>query len=402
MLIPRPRYLEFLRRWKDQPLIKVVSGVRRSGKSTLFELYRRELLAQGITPEQFIVINFEDLANEELCDCRRLHDHVVSRLSPERMNYVFLDEIQNVPQFEKAVVSLALRSNADIYITGSNAWFMSGELATLLSGRYVELKILPLSFAEFVSGHEDRRDLPQLYRDYVTFGSLPYVCGLRDRSKVYEYIDGVFSTVVLKDIVERNKISDAALLRSLLRFLFDAIGNLCSAKKIADTMTSQGRKISPKTVENYLEAITSSLLMERASRYDIRGRELLKLYEKYYLVDVGLRSYLLGSGNADRGHVLENIVYLELLRRGGQVFVGKTGTREVDFAVLTPSGDEAYYQVSWSVRNEETLRRELSALDAIKNHSPKLLITMDNDPPASYNGIRQVYALDWLLEDTRQ
>ena len=402
MLIPRPRYLDFLKRWKEQPVIKVVSGVRRCGKSTLFELYRRHLAECGVAPEQIISLNFEDLANEELCDYHRLHEHIVSRLCADRMNYVFLDEIQNVPQFEKAVGSLAVRSNVDICITGSNAWFMSGELATLLSGRYVELKMLPLSFAEFISAHKDRSDLPQLYRDYVTFGSFPYVSVLDDRSKVYEYLDGLFSTVVLKDIIERRKIQDAAMLRSVLRFLFDSVGNLCSAKKIADTMTSQGRKISPKTVENYLEAIVSSLLMYRADRYDIRGREHLKLYEKYYLVDAGLRSYLLGTGNGDHGHVLENVVYLELLRRGHRVFVGRSGSQEVDFAVLDPAGSEAYYQVSWSVRNEETLRRELSALDSIKNHSPKYLITMDNDPPASYSGIQQKYALDWLLEETRQ
>ncbi len=397
MLIARPDYLDFLTRWKDQPVIKVVSGVRRCGKSTLFELFRERLCSEGVPPERIVAVNFEDLEYENLRDYRRLHEYIVAHLKPDGMNYVFLDEIQHVPQFEKAVDSLSLRANADLYLTGSNAWFMSGELATLLSGRYVELKMLPLSFAEFVSARPAGTDLTRAYRDYVTNGSFPYVSRLTEHRQVYEYVDGLFSTVVLKDIVERRKIQDPAMLRSVLRFLFDSVGSLCSVKKIADSMTSAGRKISPKTVENYLEAITESLLMYRAERYDIRGRERLKLYEKYYLVDAGLRSYLLGP-RGDQGHVLENVVYLELLRRNANVFVGRSGTLEVDFVAVPPSGEETYYQVCWSVRNEETLRRELAALDSIKNHSSKVLITMDDDPPASYNGIRQVFALDWLLK----
>ena len=402
MLISRPDYLDFLMRWKDHPVIKVVSGVRRCGKSTLFELFCERLRSEGVPPERMISINFEDLAYEDLRDHRRLYEHITSRLKPEGMNYVILDEIQHVPQFEKTVDSLSLRANADVYITGSNAWFMSGELATLLSGRYVELKMLPLSFAEFLSARPAGTDPARAYRDYVTRGSFPYVSRLTEQKQIYEYVDGLFSTVVLKDIVERRKIQDPAMLRSVLRFLFDSVGSLCSVRKIADSMTSAGRKISPKTVENYLEAITASLLMYRAERYDIHGRERLKLYEKYYLVDVGLRSYLLGPRGGDQGHVLENVVYLELLRRNANVFIGRSRTQEVDFVAIAPSGDEVYYQVSWSVREEGTLRRELAALDSVKNHSPKFLITMDNDPPVSYNGIRQVFALDWLLERSGQ
>ena len=388
MLIQRDDYLNFLLDWKDKQIIKVISGIRRCGKSTLFELYRERLLAEGVLPEQMISVNFEDAENEELCDHRQLHEHIKSLMLPDKMNYIFLDEIQHVPDFQKAVDSLFIKKNADVYITGSNAYFMSGELATLLSGRYVELKMLPLSFKEYVSAFDDNRTLEDLYRNYVYNSSFPYTIELTNRRNIHAYLDGIFNTIVLNDIVQRKRVQDPLMLKSVIKFMFDNIGNPCTAKKIADTMTSKGRKISNHTVENYLEGLTDSLLMYRVGRYDIKGKDYLQLLDKYYIADVGLRYYLLGRSNADQGHILENIVYLELLRRGYQVFVGKNGSAEVDFVVQDIDGNTEYYQAAWTVREESTLKRELSALESIQDHNPKYILTMDNDPPVSYDGIR--------------
>ena len=397
MLIQRDDYLNFLMEWKDRQIIKVISGIRRCGKSTLFELFCAKLQNEGVQSEQIITINFEDAENEELCDHKKLYEYVKSRMLPDKMNYIFLDEIQHVPDFEKAVDSLFIKKNTDVYITGSNAYFMSGELATLLSGRYVELKMLPLSFKEYVSAFDNNRSLDDLYRDYVYNSSFPYTVELDNRRNIYAYLDGLFNTIVLNDIVQRKKIQDPLMLKSVIKFMFDNIGNPCTAKKISDTMTSKGRKISNHTVENYLEGLTDSLLMYRVSRYDIKGKEYLQLFDKYYIADVGLRYYLLGTANADMGHILENVVYLELLRRGCRVYVGKNAGAEVDFVVQDIDGNTEYYQVSWSVRDEQTLKRELGALESIEDHNPKYILTMDNDPPVSYNGIRQKYVLEWLL-----
>ena len=398
MLIQRDDYLNFLMEWKDRQIIKVISGIRRCGKSTLFELFCAKLQNEGVQSEQIITINFEDAENEELCDHKKLYEYVKSRMLPDKMNYIFLDEIQHVSDFQKAVDSLFIKKNTDVYITGSNAYFMSGELATLLSGRYVELKMLPLSFKEYVSAFDNNRSLDELYRDYVYNSSFPYTVELDNRRNIYAYLDGLFNTIVLNDIVQRKKIQDPLMLKSVIKFMFDNIGNPCTAKKISDTMTSKGRKISNHTVENYLEGLTDSLLMYRVSRYDIKGKEYLQLFDKYYIADVGLRYYLLGTANADMGHILENVVYLELLRRGYRVYVGKNAGAEVDFVVQDIDGNTEYYQVSWSVRDEQTLKRELGALESIEDHNPKYILTMDNDPPISYNGIRQKYVLEWLLD----
>ena len=398
MLIQREDYLRFLMDWKNKQIIKVISGIRRCGKSTLFELFCEKLQNEGVQSEQIITINFEDAENEELCDYKKLYEYVKSRMLPDRMNYIFLDEIQHVSDFQKAVDSLFIKKNTDVYITGSNAYFMSGELATLLSGRYVELKMLPLSFKEYVSAFDNNRQLDELYRDYVYNSSFPYTVELDNRRNIYAYLDGLFNTIVLNDIVQRKRIQDPLMLKSVIKFMFDNIGNPCTAKKISDTMTSKGRKISNHTVENYLEGLTDSLLMYRVSRYDIKGKEYLQLFDKYYIADVGLRYYLLGTANADMGHILENVVYLELLRRGYHVYVGKNASAEVDFVVQDINGNTEYYQVSWSVRDEQTLKRELGALESIEDHNPKYILTMDNDPPVSYNGIRQKYVLEWLLD----
>lgn len=401
MLIPRNDYLNFLLTWKDKQIIKVVSGIRRCGKSTLFELYQDRLLKEGVLPNQIISVNFEDMDNERLCEYRALYNYVTSKMTPGMMNYIFLDEIQHVPDYQKTADSLFVKKNVDLYITGSNAYFMSGELATLLSGRYVELKALPLSFKEYVSAFEPNRNLEELYANYVYNSSFPYAVGLKNRREVRDYLDGLFNTIILNDVVQRKKIQDPLMFKSVVKFLFDNIGSLCSPKKIADAMTSKGRKISNHTVENYLDGLTDSLLMYKVGRYDIKGKDYLQLLDKYYLADVGLRYYLLGSANADHGRILENVVYLELLRRGYSVYVGKIGAAEVDFVAQDEEGNSEYYQISWSVREESTLKRELASLESVHDHNPKYLLTMDNDPPVSYNGIRQRYALDWLLGNVR-
>ena len=399
MMIQRDEYLRFLLGWKDQQIIKVISGIRRCGKSTLFELFREKLLQDGVDEKQIIDINFEDADNSELCDYKKLHDHIKGRMLPDKMNYIFLDEIQHVDQFQKAVDSLFIKKNADVYITGSNAYFMSGELATLLSGRYVELKMLPLSFKEYVSAFDGSKSLEDLYNSYLYNSSFPYTVGMTNRRNIHAYLDGIFNTIVLNDIVQRKKVQNPLMLKSVIKFMFDNIGNPCTAKKISDTMTSQGRKVSNHTVEIYLEGLTDSLLMYRVGRYDIKGKDYLQLLDKYYIADIGLRYYLLGLNSTDRGHILENVVYLELIRRGYTVYVGKNGAAEVDFVVQDHDGNTEYYQVSWSVREESTLKRELGALESIQDHNPKYILTMDNDPPTSYNGIRQRYALEWLIEN---
>ncbi len=397
MIIKRQEYLDFLIEWKEQQIIKVISGIRRCGKSTLFELFQDYLFNNGVEKSQIISINLEEAEYEQLCEYHALYEYIKSKMLPDKMNYIFLDEIQHVEHYQKAVDSLFVKKNADVYITGSNAYFMSGELATLLSGRYVELKMLPLSFKEYASVFDKNISKEELYRNYVYNSSFPYTVELKDRKHIYAYLDGIYNTVVLNDIIARKRIQDPSMLKSVIKFMFDNIGNLCTIKKIADSMTSAGRKISNHTVENYLEAITDSLLMYRVGRYDIKGKEYLQLLDKYYVADIGLRYYLLGLSKADHGHILENIVYLELIRRGYQVYIGKIGNAEIDFVAQDYDGNIEYYQVAWTVRDEKTLERELTPLDSIRDHNPKYLLTMDNDPPVSYNGIRQKYVLDWLL-----
>lgn len=396
-MIQRDQYLNELLAFRDTKLIKVVSGIRRCGKSTLFELYQEHLLNAGVEPRQIIAINFEDLEYDELQDYKALYAYIKARLVPDKMNYIFLDEIQNVPQFQKAVDSLFIKKNCDVYITGSNAYLLSGELATLLSGRYVEIKMLPLSFREYLSAMPDRTDLDRKYAAYLTDSSFPGAIELKTRKKVREYLSGIYHTILMKDIAARLKIQDILMLESVVRFMFDNIGNVCSTKKIADSMTSAGRGISVHTVERYLDALVNSYVLYPVSRYDVKGKQILQTGEKYYVCDIGLRNFLLGSKNADRGHILENIIYLELLRRGYDIHIGKVGTGEVDFIADGEDGRE-YYQVALTVRDEATLHRELSPLDAIDDHNPKYLLTLDNDPPTDYKGIKQLNAIDWLLK----
>lgn len=398
-MVSRPQYMDKLIAFRDKQLIKVISGIRRCGKSTLLELFREYLLEQGVLPEQMQSINFEMLEYEELRDYRTLYDYLKERLIPENMNYIFLDEIQNVEEFQKCVDSLYTIKNVDIYLTGSNAYMLSGEIATLLSGRYIEIQMLPLSFQEYVSSFPDPSDLSRKYRDYLINSSFPYALELGgDANLIREYLGGIYHTVLIKDIVTHRRINDVSMLESVIRFMFDNIGNLCSIKKISDTLTSAGRKTTTHTIEGFISALQDSYVMYRAGRYDVKGKQYLKTGGKYYVVDIGLRYYLLGSKGADAGHILENVIFLELLRRGHEVYVGKVGQAEVDFIVMGKEGT-AYYQVAATVRDPDTLARELAPLDSISDHNPKYLLTLDDDPPASHNGIRQINALDWLMKE---
>lgn len=396
-MIERNEYLKKLISFKDKNLIKVISGIRRCGKSTLLELFKDYLLKNGAKKSQIISLNFEDPDNEELTDYKKLYEYIKSKLQPGEQNYIFLDEIQNVKDYQKAIDGLYIKDNTDIYITGSNAYFMSGELATLLSGRYVEIEMLPLSFKEYISFFNDNTDIQTRYRKYLENSSFPYVLQLNDeKEQIRTYLSGIYNTVILKDVVQRNKISDVTCLENIVKFMFDNIGNSTSAKKISDTMTSRGKKISNHTVENYLEALCKSYILYKANRYDVKGKQYLETNGKYYLVDIGLRYYLLGTKYVDFGHILENIVYLELIRRGYEVFIGKVDNKEVDFVAIK-DGYTEYYQVADTVMGADTLDRELKSLNSIRDHNPKYLLTMDNIPNVSHNGIKQLYALDWLL-----
>lgn len=318
---------------------------------------------------------------------------------PDSMNYIFIDEVQAVPQFQKAVDGLFIKKNCDVYITGSNAYLLSGELATLLSGRYVEIKMLPLSFKEYITALGESTDLIMKYQSYIQNGSFPYILRLTGKKDISAYMEGIYTSIVLKDIIARYRISDVGMLDSVIRFMFDNIGNLCSATKIANTMTSAGRKISVKTVETYLAGLTDSFILYKVGRYDIKGKQYLVTGSKYYLCDIGLRYYLLGTKQVDMGHILENVVYLELLRRGYEVHIGKVDTAEVDFIAVGEEGEE-YFQVALTVADPDgkTLARELAALEAIRDHNPKYLLTMDYMPLTSHNGIKQLNVLEWLLK----
>lgn len=396
-MIDRKEYLENLINFKEKKVIKVITGIRRCGKSTMFELYQDYLVSQGIEKERIVSINLEDGNYRMLRDPQRLYDYIENLLITGRMNYVFLDEIQQVPDFQRAVDWLYVKKNVDLYITGSNAFLLSGELATLLSGRYVEIKMLPLSFKEYVSAFPENQNVAALYMNYLTNSSFPGTLELNRKKDVRAYLEGIYNTILLKDVVTRKRIADPALLESVVEFVFDNIGNLCSSTKVANTMTSAGRRISVPTVEGYLAALRDSFIVYKADRYDVKGKQRLTTGAKYYVTDIGLRYYLLGTKQADMGHILENVVYLELLRRGYEVHVGKAGDVEVDFIAINDEGEE-YYQVSRTVMEEKTLRRELAPLESIHDHNPKYLLTMDFVPMVSHNGIKQMNALDWLLK----
>ena len=398
-MIERTEYLEELKRWKDKDLIKVITGIRRCGKSTLFELFINYLKENNVNEKQIIHINLED-ADYDFKNYKELYNYISKKLDSEKQYYVFLDEVQNVSEFQKAVDSLYIKKNVDVYITGSNAYLLSGELATLLSGRYVEIKMLPLSFKEYISAFNDK-NYQQLFLNYMKNGGMPGNISIlkSNPNDIDKYLDGIFSTIVYKDIMARNKISDKLLLESVLKFIFDSIGSPVSAKKISDTLTSKGISTSNHTVENYIVAFLESFLIYKAERFDVKGKNILARDYKYYAVDTGLRSFLLGKkADSDMGHILENIVYLELLRRGYKVYVGKVDNLEVDFVAENRDGLN-YFQVALSVRDEKVLARELRSLEKTGDHYPKVLLTLDMDLETDYNGITKMNVIDWLLND---
>ena len=396
--IVRKEYLERLRNLKHKKLIKIITGIRRCGKSTVMEMFRDELLENGVDENQIIFLNFEDYDNKHLRNPDELYSYIKERLT-QKMNYIFLDEIQRVENFPEIVDSLYIKDNVDIYITGSNSSLLSSEIATLISGRYVEIKMLPLSFTEFVQATKQEKQLSQAYRQYVETSSFPYVIELlKTPDEINSYLEGIYNTILVKDIIDRKKIADTLVLKSVSQFLFDNIGLELSSKRIADTLTSNGRKSDSKTIEKYITSLEESFIVYKASRYNIKGKEYLKSLEKYYVSDIGLRNFMLGKKAMDVGHILENIVYLELIRRGYEVYVGKVDDMEIDFVAQNTQGN-TYIQVSASVRDENTLARELKPLKAVRDNYPKILLTLDDDPDGDYDGIIRKNALDWLMNN---
>ena len=396
--IVRSEYLERLRNLRHKKLIKIITGIRRCGKSTVLEMFRDELLSEGVKKERIIFIKVEDFEYRALRNSDSLYSFIKERLTSE-MNYIFLDEIQRVENFPDVVDSLYIKKNVDLYLTGSNSSLLSSEIATLISGRYVEIKMLPLSFKEFVQATNQTANLSSAYRQYVQTSSFPYVLELLETpQEINSYLEGIYNTILVKDIVDRKRITDTLILKSVTRLLFDNIGLELSSKKIADTLTSNSRKSDSKTIEKYVSALEESFIVYRADRYNIKGKEYLKTLEKYYAADVGLRNFMLGKKAMDVGHILENIVYLELLRRGYSVYVGKIDAFEVDFVAQNQNGN-TYIQVAAGVRDSSTLERELKPLKMIKDNYVKMILTLDDDPESDHDGITRKNAQEWLMED---
>lgn len=405
-MVERKEYLEHLIQWKDEQVIKVVTGIRRCGKSTLLLQYQEWLKASGVSDEQIVTINFEELEYEELQDYKKLYAYLKDRLCKGKMTYIFLDEIQKVSAFEKVVDSLYVKPQVDLYVTGSNAYLLSGDLATLLTGRYVEIKMLPLSFYEFLeitgSGQE------QGFSEYMRDGGLPYVAVMdRTPEKVETYLEGIYNTVIVKDIEDRQarkesdsdkrKINDILLLKTIAKYLASIVGNPVSIRSITDYFISNGRKISPNTVSDYVEALTESFIFYPAERFDIVGKQLLKANRKMYIVDLGLRNHILPRRQYDLGFSLENIAYFELLRRGYRVMIGKIGSTEVDF-VAEKQGTYTYFQVTADMTAQETFEREMKPLRRIRDNYEKIVLTGDRLTLGNYDGIQVKYLPDWLLE----
>ena len=396
-MIKRDNYLKLLRLYKEKPLIKVVSGIRRCGKSTLLEMFQQELLHDGVKKSQIISFNFEDMAFQNLLTAEALYEHLEKRIDKTKMNFIFLDEIQMVSDFERVTNTLFIKKYIDLYITGSNAYFLSSELATLLTGRYIEIKMLPLSFKEYISAFSQPLDLQQAYENYAKFGSFPQSVALyKDNpALVSKYVQSIYETIVYKDIIARKNIKNNIILQDIIKFLFDNIGNITTPKRIADYLTANQRKISNHTVENYISALAESFVIYPVNRFDIKGKNILQTLQKYYVVDTAFRQLLSDTSPADYGRVLENIVFLELKRRYDKVWIGKNRENEIDFVVKDDEG-YIYFQVALSVRNEKTRMRELSAFN-IRDNYKKILLTLDPEE-GSINGIVQKNTLKWLLE----
>jgi len=401
-MIERKAYIKQLYQYLDKPLIKVLTGVRRSGKSTILQMFRDDLIRNNhIKAENAISINFEDMTNRKLLTADALYEHLLPYTQSNENIYIFLDEIQNVAEFERVLDSLFVQPNIDLYVTGSNARFLSSDLATMLTGRYIEIKVYPLSFAEYTNSFEIQPDLIQAYNYYVTYSSFPEAVNLFkvDPQTVSVYLQSIYNTVVFRDVVARYGIRDDTKFFDVAKYLFDNIGNITDPKRISDYLTSNGRSTSNHTVESYISALNESFVVYSASRYDIKGKQLLKTNSKYYLVDPALRNLLSDASPSDYGRVLENVVFFELLRRYDKVWVGKTQNKEVDFVVRRSFGEPQieYFQVALSVRDEATRTRELSALRTTDDY-PKTLLTLDIEE-GNYSGIIQRNVLTWLLDD---
>ena len=403
-MIERTNYIEKLLGWKDEQVIKVVTGIRRCGKSTLLRQYQDALRQRGVSEEQIISVNFEELENEPLLDYHALYDHIKARLCGGRMTYIFLDEIQKVPFYEKAVDSLYVKENTDIYLTGSNAYMLSGDLATLLTGRYVELSMLPLSFGEYC--HAAGCTGEAALNEYMRYGGMPYIAAMdKTPDKADTYLEGIYNTVIVRDIEDRQarretdpakrKVTDIALLKSIARFLAGSVGSPISIKSVSDYLISGGRKVSPNTVDDYMEALRESFVFYPVERFDIVGKQLLRANKKWYIVDLGLRNHILPRSNYDLGFSIENIVYFELLGRGYQVNIGKYGAAEVDF-VARKRDEIAYYQVTASMTAPETFEREMRPLRSIRDNYEKTVLTLDCFSTGNYEGIRVINLVDWL------
>lgn len=404
--INRKEYISKLLAYKDKGLIKVVSGLRRSGKSTLFELYRETLLQMGVQASQIVFLNFEDLELRKfLNDLDALYAHIISQLDLSKSCYVFLDEVQNVNEFERLVDGLFVKPNIDVYITGSNAFLLSGELATLLSGRYIEISILPFSFKEYLTAREidySNRyiNYETLFFDYVNETSLPKGVDLREGGfdKIYEYLEAIYSTIIEKDITKRYQINDKRAFGNITKFVASNIGNPLSPGNIAKTLKHDGQSTHNTTVEKYLDYLVASFVFYKVNRFDLKGKKQLATQEKYYLVDAGLLNILVGKERTtDRGHILENVVYLELLRRCNKIWTGTTRNNEVDFVCKTRSGDIEYFQVAWQISDESTREREFGALEKIKDNYPKFLLTTDSFIQ-NRSGIQHLNVFNWLLD----
>ena len=402
--IPREDYLSILKMFKDKQIIKVITGIRRCGKSTLLEIFQEYLKKSGVEENQIISINFENSDYEWLQDRKKLYEYLKEKLIKNKKTYIFLDEIQNVPEFEKTVDSLFINKDVDLYITGSNAYLLSSELATLLTGRYIEVKMLPLSFKEYMLAFEDKTDIARKYREYLRYSSFPQAVELYkvNPNSIGIFLDGIYNTILFKDVMQRKGITDKGVLERITKFLYDNIGNRTSIKSISDSIEGLEKNNSYNTISNYVDALIDSYMIYKVNRYDIKGKELLKTQEKYYGVDMGLRYHILGqSAGKDMGYILENIVYLELLRRGYRVYIGKIEELEIDF-VAQNSKNTIYYQVALTTREESTLQRELTPLRKINDNYPKYILTMDDDLDADFDGIKKINVLDWLLADNNE
>ena len=408
--IKREEYLSILRNFKDKQIIKVITGIRRCGKSTLLELFQDYLKDIGINEEHIISINFENAEYEDLQDRKKIYQYLKDKLIKDKKTYIFLDEIQNVPEFEKTVDSLFINKDVDLYITGSNAYLLSSELATLLTGRYVEIKMLPLSFKEYISAFEDKTDISKKFRNYLRYSSFPQAIELYNANpdNIDMFLDGIYNTVLFKDVMQRKGITDKNILERVTKYLYDNIGNRTSMKNISDNLEGVDKNISYNTVSNYIDALIDSYIVYKVNRYDVKGKEFLKTQEKYYAIDIGLRYHMLGqSSSRDMGHILENVVYLELLRRGYKVYIGKIDDLEIDF-VAKNSENTIYYQVALTTREENVtdkeksiIQRELAPLKKINDNYPKYILTLDDDLDADFDGIKKINVIDWLLEEKK-